>query len=172
MTALHAPIAPSVNDIDVQEFRRTLGCFATGVAVVTTQGNDRRPVGLTISSFNSVSMAPPLILWSLSLDSPSLPAFRANDCFAINILSAEQAGLARHFATPQDDKFDKVDWSWGPTGVPLLKDCSAVLQCRSYRRYEGGDHEIFLGEVIGSDMTDRPGLVFSRGRFCRADQEI
>lgn len=172
MTALHAPIAPIVNELDTQEFRKTLGCFATGVAVVTTCGSNGRPVGLTISSFNSVSMAPPLILWSLSLNSPSLPAFRDQDCFAVNILSAEQVKLARHFATPQDNKFDNVDWSWGPTGAPLLADCSAVLQCRSYRRYEGGDHEIFLGEVIGLDMTELPGLVFSRGIFCQTEQVV
>lgn len=172
MTALHEPIAPIVNELDLRAFRETLGCFATGVAIATTASRDRRPVGLTISSFNSVSMAPPLILWSLSLNSPSLSAFRDHDHFSVNILSAEQADLARHFATPQDNKFESVNWNWGPTGTPVLEECSAVMQCRSYRRYEGGDHEIFLGEVIGLNMTGRPGLVFSRGKFCRAEQAV
>ena len=153
-----------------RELRDVLGCFATGVAVVTTRGEGGAPVGLTINSFNSVSLDPPLVLWSLSLNAPSLGAFRANGAFAVNILSERQANLARKFARPASDKFAGVDWEPGCADVPLIAGAAARLECRTWRRYEGGDHEIIIGEVIAMAATDKAPLIFHRGRFARADE--
>lgn len=156
--------------IGTRELREVLGCFATGVAVVTTLGDRWAPVGVTINSFNSVSLEPPLVLWSLALESPSLGAFRAHRAFAINILSVDQARIGRQFANPAPDKFAGVDWEPGFRGVPLLADAAARLECRTWRRYEGGDHEIIIGEVIAMAATEKAPLVFHRGRFARVDE--
>lgn len=156
--------------IGSRELRDVLGCFATGVSVVTTRGEGGAPVGLTINSFNSVSLDPPLVLWSLALTAPSLSAFRAHRAFAVNILSETQAGLARKFARPASDKFAGVDWKPGYADVPLIAGAAARLECRTWRRYEGGDHEIIIGEVIAVAATDRAPLIFHRGRFVRADE--
>lgn len=161
MTA-YARIAPQ---IDPRELRRSLGCFPTGVAIVTTRDAAGAPVGLTISSFNSVSMDPPLILWSLGLNAASLPVFRAAGGFAINVLSADQADLPRHFSSPVEDRFSGVPWRIGAGGFPVLTEAAAVFECRTYARHDGGDHEIFLGEVLYHAASDRVPLVFGKGRL-------
>lgn len=160
MTAMTA-----IPAIDVADFRRTLGCFPTGVAIVTTADQDGAPIGLTISSFNSVSMDPPLILWSLSLNAASLPVFRASGGFAINILSADQAELPRLFSSPVEERFAGLNWQPGFGGHPVLNDAAAVIECRTYARYDGGDHEIILGEALRHRATDRTPLVFGKGRL-------
>ncbi len=158
---------------DSAMFRETLGCFATGVVVAATRGDKNAPVGLTINSFTSVSLDPPLILWSIALSAPSLSAFREHSAFTINILSKEQQSLCMQFAKPSDNKFKGVDWRPGYQEAPIICDALAVLQCKTYRRYEGGDHEIFVGEVIKMDFTDRKPLVFHRGQFVElADEKI
>lgn len=151
--------------IDVADFRRTLGCFPTGVAIVTTCDADGAPVGLTISSFNSVSMDPPLVLWSLALNAASLPTFRASEGFAINILSADQAHLPKVFSSPVDERFADLDWQNGISGAPVLNDAAAVIECRTYARYDGGDHEIMLGEVLRHRSSDLIPLVYGKGRL-------
>ncbi len=152
-------------NFDASSLRETLSHFPTGVVVAATCGDGGAPVGLTISSFNSVSLEPPLILWSLALTAPSLSAFRAHDSFSINILSSEQQALCMQFAKPSEDKFSGVDWRPGHGGAPVIQNALAVLECQVYRRYEGGDHEIYVGEVIQIDSTDRKPLVFHRGQF-------
>ena len=151
--------------IEAAELRAALGCFATGVIVVTTLGDQGVPVGLTINSFNSVSLDPPLVLWSLANAAPSAGAFRNHDGFAINILADDQIALCRQFARPSDDKFDGVSFWSGYSDVPLIAGAAAHLQCRAYARYPGGDHEIHLGEVVGYSISDKNPLVFHRGRF-------
>ena len=151
--------------IDVADFRQTLGCFPTGVAIVTTNDAGGAPVGLTISSFNSVSMDPPLILWSLALNAASLPVFQASEGFAINILSADQAHLPKVFSSPVDERFADLDWQNGIGGSPVLNDAAAVIECRTYARYDGGDHEIMLGEVMGHRSSDLIPLVYGKGRL-------
>jgi len=145
--------------------RQTLGCFPTGVVVATTIGDGGAPVGLTINSFSSVSLDPPLILWSLALTAPSLSAFQTHKGFAINILSEEQQDECMQFSRPSENKFEGINWQPGYEGVPLLDNALAVLQCRTYQRYEGGDHEIYLGEVMEMDSTDKAPLVFHRGKL-------
>ena len=155
--------------IDGRVLRDALGCFATGIAVVTTCAADGTPIGLTVNSFNSVSLDPPLILWSISLAAPSIAAFRAHNAFAVNILAADQNALCMRFATPADDKFDGVDWCPGHEQVPLIDGAIAQFECRTYARHPGGDHEIVLGEVVAFRSDDRPPLVMCRGRMARPE---
>ena len=150
---------------DPKMLRRALGCFPTGVAVVTTVGTDGAPIGLTISSFNSVSMDPPLILWSLTRQAGSLEAFKSHGAFAVNVLSAEQEPLCRHFAGAEGDRFADLAWRPGIKGIPVLEGAVAVFECRNWALYPGGDHEIFLGEVIRYDHWDTVPLVFGKGRL-------
>lgn len=156
---------PIPAQIDPRDFRRALGCFPTGVAIVTTLTRDRTPLGLTISSFNSVSMEPPLILWSLGLTAASLPVFRENAGFVINVLSADQADLPKIFSSPVEDRFSAVDWHPGIAGRPVIDGAAAVFECRTYARYDGGDHEIIVGEVLDYTASDRVPLVFGKGRL-------
>ncbi|MEM8665427.1 MAG: flavin reductase family protein [Pseudomonadota bacterium] len=151
--------------IDPRELRRALGCFPTGVAVVTTLSETGAPIGVTVSSFNSVSMDPPLILWSLTARAGSLSAFKAHGAFAVNVLSAEQEPLCRHFATATGDRFQDVDWRAGIDGIPVLEGAVAVFECRNWAVYPGGDHEIFLGRVVRYDHFDSVPLVFGKGRL-------
>ncbi|MGI9388079.1 MAG: flavin reductase family protein [Methyloligellaceae bacterium] len=145
--------------------RRVLGCFATGVAVATTVGEKGAPVGLTVNSFNSVSLSPPLILWTISLSAPSRRAFCAHPAFAINILSNEQRDLCAQFSRPSDNKFAGVAYKAGFEGVPILTNSLATLECRIYRRDHGGDHQIYLGEVINLAASDKAPLIVHRGQF-------
>lgn len=161
------PVGAGAKRIDQRELRDVMGAFATGVAVVTTLSERGRPVGLTVNSFNSVSLDPPLVLWSLSLSAPSLAAFRTHDYFAVNILSEHQIDLCRQFAVPSPDKFAGVVTTPGVGGVPLIKDVAAILECRTYARYPGGDHEIYVGEILSLRAEDRSPLVIHRGAFKR-----
>jgi 3-hydroxy-9,10-secoandrosta-1,3,5(10)-triene-9,17-dione monooxygenase reductase component len=151
--------------IDLDELRSALGCFATGVVVVTTVGDRGAPVGLTINSFNSVSLDPPLVLWSLANTAPSIGAFRTHGDFAINILAADQIDVCKQFARPALNKFSGVDYRAGYNGVPLIDGSAAQFECRAWATYPGGDHEIHLGEVVGIRTSERPPLLFHRGRF-------
>ena len=149
-----------------QEFRAALGMFATGVTIVTAVTAEGQPIGLTASSFNSVSLDPPLVLWSLASAAASLPAFRAGSHYAINILSAEQKSLAERFALKGADRWSGVSWDMGAGGAPLLHGAAATFECFNRSRYEEGDHVIFVGEV--ERCTWRPGaapLLFHGGRF-------
>jgi len=152
-------------DFNSELLRKALGCFPTGVVVVTTRGDNNAPVGITVNSFSSVSLDPPLILWSIALNAPSLSAFREHPGFTINILSEEQKELGLQFARPSENKFEGVDWHTGYEDTPILDNALAVLQCKTYQRYEGGDHEIYLGEVVKINFTEKQPLVFHRGQF-------
>ena len=145
--------------------REALGHFATGVTVVTTVGDDGAPVGLAVNSFASVSLDPPLVVWSLSLNAPSLRAFRQHESFAINILCDQSKDVALHFGRPSEDKFAGIDWQAGHNGVPVLESAAAVIQCRTASRLPGGDHEIYLGEVMDFHRTEKAPLLFHKGKF-------
>lgn len=161
--------APTSGDppvgFDPRDFRNALGTFVTGVTVVTTLAEDGRPVGLTCNSFSSVSLTPPLILWSLSLYSPNLQAFLKAATFAVNVLAADQIELSRKFATPRSDKFAGVIWHAGALGAPLLPGAAATLECRNEARHYTGDHVILIGEVVRYAYRDVEPLVFARGRY-------
>ncbi|RCW70371.1 flavin reductase [Pseudorhodoferax soli] len=153
--------------IDPKLFRQLLGCFPTGVAVITTTTADGKPVGLTCNSFSSVSLEPPLVLFSLRKASSLLGSFVAAERFAINILSQSQDALSGRFASSKiADKFEGVDWAPGPLGTPLIDDCLASFECRVHARHEAGDHDIFIGEVrhMGTGSSEH-ALVFYKGAY-------
>ena len=158
--------------VDLQEFRSALGSFATGVTVVTTAINDQIPVGVTASSFNSVSLDPPLVLWSLAKKSMSLSAFRDSGHFAVHILSSAQEDLSNSFAKSGADKFDGINWQPGKLGSPTLDEFAAKFECRTVHQYEGGDHIIFVGEVVAFDKRDHAPLVFHGGKYAEARPRI
>jgi flavin reductase (DIM6/NTAB) family NADH-FMN oxidoreductase RutF len=148
------------------DLRDILGQFATGVAVVTSTDKGNYPIGMTINSFASVSLDPPLILWSLRTSSYYYPNFRNNGNFAISVLSEDQKELCKLFAGKQQEKFSQVDHYFGDLGIPILGGSIAHLECEKRFEYEAGDHVIFVGEVIhfGSEEVRRP-LVFHGGSF-------
>jgi 3-hydroxy-9,10-secoandrosta-1,3,5(10)-triene-9,17-dione monooxygenase reductase component len=147
------------------DFRKALGSFTTGVTVVTTRGTDDNDVGLTANSFNSVSLDPPMILWSLGKNALSMSHFRAAEYFAVHILSEDQESISGQFAKRGVDKFADVDIERGPGNVPLLKHCAARFICKTAHQYEGGDHLIFVGEVIDFAQWERAPLLFHSGRY-------
>ena len=149
-------------------FRRTMGLFATGVTIVTVRAPGGEPIGVTANSFSSVSLDPPLVLWSLAKNARSLDAFMATEYFAIHILSAGQDDLSNRFASRGEDKFAGIAVEEGLGGAPLLADCSARMQCRTVHRYEGGDHIIFVGEVVDLVSSDVTPLVFQAGKYALA----
>ncbi|WP_299484223.1 flavin reductase family protein [uncultured Roseibium sp.] len=151
--------------IDPKALRQTLACFPTGVAIATTRSRTDEPIGVTISSFNSVSMDPPLVLWSLARKAGSLAEYKAHPGFAINILSHEQADLCRLFASTERDRFSGLEWVEGVHGVPCLKDCAATLECETQAVHEGGDHEIFIGRVLAHMNSDKTPLAFGKGQL-------
>jgi flavin reductase (DIM6/NTAB) family NADH-FMN oxidoreductase RutF len=152
-------------EFDSRQFRNALSQFATGVTVITTRLPDGSFLGLTASSFNSVSLAPPLVLWSLSQNASSLPVFTGNSHYVINILSGQQAVLAERFAMRINNRFEGVDFVLSHTGLPILKGVSAWFECHNRSRYPEGDHVIFVGEVERCDVSPQPALVFHGGKF-------
>ncbi|VAV89317.1 Nitrilotriacetate monooxygenase component B [hydrothermal vent metagenome] len=155
-----------------QEFRSALGSFATGVTVVTSADKDGAPVGVTASSFNSVSLDPPLVLWSLAKSSLSSETFCSSGHFAIHVLSASQEELSNSFAKSGADKFAEVNWSPGTLGSPLMDDYAALFQCKTLHQYEGGDHVILVGEVVEFDQKDQAPLLFHGGRYAESRPKI
>lgn len=150
----------------VSSFRAALGRFATGVTIVTARGADGTLVGLTANSFNSVSLSPPLVLWSLSRQAQSLPVFHSGSHYAIHVLGAHQRELAERFATRGIDRWAGVAHQPGVSGAPLIDGAVAVFECFNRSRYEEGDHIIFVGEVEHcSHRTDAPPLLYHGGRF-------
>ena len=149
-----------------QEFRKALGMFATGVTIVTARGTDGQVIGLTANSFTSVSLSPPLVLWSLSRAAASMSVFSAGSHYAINVLAADQKALAERFAARGVDRWAGVTFDTGAGGAPLLHGAAAVFECFNRSRYEEGDHVIFIGEV--ERCAHRAGaspLLFHGGQY-------
>jgi len=166
-------MADAAAHFDALEFRKALGTFPTGVAVVTTRAANGAFVGLTINSFSSLSLEPPLVLWSLQLASPSLGAFDRARHFAVNILAEGQVELSRRFASQVPNKFSDLEVHAGIEGVPLIAGCAARLECRAAARHNGGDHVLFIGQVerFEYDARKRP-LVFYAGRYHAAGSDL
>lgn len=150
---------------DSRELRKVLGSFVTGVTVITALDAQGKPHGLTANSFSSVSLDPPLILWSQSLAAPSHPVFRDADRFVVNILADDQVDISNRFARGSQDKFAGLHTEPGIAGVPLIPGCSAYLECRRVNSFPGGDHMVFLGEVERIAHAGRQPLVFGGGRY-------
>lgn len=157
---------------DRKAFRRALGHFATGVTVITARiPGASGHVGITANSFNSVSLDPPLVLWSLERAALSLPVFEQAGEFVVNVLAADQVALSNRFAgRGQGDKFRGVRWREGLGGAPVLFGCAATFQCRRRLAHDGGDHVIFLGEVVEFADHGLPGLVYHRGAYAVSER--
>jgi 3-hydroxy-9,10-secoandrosta-1,3,5(10)-triene-9,17-dione monooxygenase reductase component len=156
--------------LDLRAFRNALGQFATGVTIVTARDVSGERVGATVSSFNSVSLDPPMVLWSLDKRAHSRAIFEASTHFAVHVLRLEQQELARRFATRGANKFEGLGCDVGLGDVPLLSDCAACFECETKHRYDGGDHLIFVGEVQRFAHAASPPLVFHGGAFAQARQ--
>ena len=161
MTDALIPLAPH----DSRALRNAFGRFGTGVTVITIQ-SDLGPLGMTVNSFSSVSLDPPLVLWCAGHTSKRHDAFVKAEHFCIHILGADQEGVANHFATQGHD-FSEFDWKDGPSGAPELTGCVAAFHCARYAVHPAGDHTLILGEVkqAAARPDDRKGLLFERGRF-------
>jgi flavin reductase (DIM6/NTAB) family NADH-FMN oxidoreductase RutF len=151
--------------IDPRDFRNALGTFGTGVTIVTAMADDGKPYGVTCNSFASVSLNPPLVLWSLGMFSQGLTIFQNASHFTVNVLGASQRALAAQFATSSEDKFAGVKWTPGLGKAPVLANSVANFQCRAADRYYGGDHVIFLGAVEDYSYNREEPLLFARGGY-------
>jgi 3-hydroxy-9,10-secoandrosta-1,3,5(10)-triene-9,17-dione monooxygenase reductase component len=160
-------VVKKTKTFDRLDFRKALGSFPTGVTIISARTAEGRLVGVTCSSFNSVSLDPPLILWSLAKNSYSRAAFETTPNWAVNLLSSDQETLSNQFAKAGNDKFASVETEAGIAGVPLLKGCCARFQCATEFIYEGGDHIIVVGRVLAFDRSDRLPLVFHSGQYNR-----
>ncbi|MCW8193188.1 flavin reductase [Proteobacteria bacterium 005FR1] len=149
-------------------FRDALSTFTTGVTIITTRTEEGEAIGITANSFNSVSLDPPLVLWSLDKSAFSLPAFTNNKHWNVHVLSVEQEALSGRFASRGMDKFKGLELDEGINDIPFLPNCTARFQCRTAYIYEGGDHVIFVGEVLGFDKSDLPPLAFQSGQYALA----
>ena len=154
-----------LTSFDSRQLRNVLGTFTTGVTIVTTRDANGVPHGVTANSFSSVSLEPPLVLWSQALTSRSLPAFRDSDHFAVNILADDQVAVSQHFARQQEDKFANMEYSDGLGGVPVLQGTVAHFECVKVASYPAGDHIIYLGRVERVSHSGRRPLAFAHGRY-------
>lgn len=150
---------------DTKALRNALGRFTTGVTIITCLGADGQPVGLTANSFNSLSLDPALVLWSLRQNSPSLPVFQQASHFAVNVLAEAQVDLSRRFASQTPDKFAEGAWTAGEGGAPVLTGCTAVFECESVSHQTAGDHQLFIGRVLRLSEAPVPPLLFQAGHY-------
>jgi 3-hydroxy-9,10-secoandrosta-1,3,5(10)-triene-9,17-dione monooxygenase reductase component len=158
-----AGVDPTGTEEARRQFRDTLGHFCTGVTIMTTRSPAGDPIGITVSSFNSLSLEPPLVLWSIANASVSYAAFQVGDAFAVNVLSADQERLATKFARTGDDKFRDVNVHLGLNDVPLIEGCVVYFECLTEARYPGGDHDIIVGRVRRIFNIGKAPLLFHIG---------
>lgn len=154
-----------MTQIDSREFRNALGQFATGVTVITTRDAEGQPVGMTANSFSSLSLEPPLVLWSIAKTSSNYAVFAEANHFAIHVLSAEQQSLSGQFARKDIDRFDGIEFETNDSGTPLLAEFLSRFECTTEHRYDGGDHLILVGRVQDLATGDGDPLLFFRGNF-------
>ncbi|MDE1165649.1 MAG: flavin reductase [Pseudomonas sp.] len=154
-----------MSEFDTRAFRRALGNFATGVTVVTAATANGRKVGVTANSFNSVSLDPPLVLWSIDKRSNSHEVFEEASHFAVNVLAADQIDLSNNFARPKDDRFAEIEYQPGEGGSPVFADCAARFHCEKFQQVDGGDHWIMIGKVLAFDDFGRSPLLYHQGAY-------
>lgn len=157
--------ATSLPTIDGKELRNALGNFATGITVITARSDNGETIGITANSFNSLSIDPPLILWSLDKRSLSYPIFSVVKYFSINVLASDQMDISNHFATQQKDKFSSIDYEAGLGGAPLLKGCVARFQCSTKDIIDAGDHWLFIAQVEAFDTHTKSPLCYHKGSY-------
>jgi flavin reductase (DIM6/NTAB) family NADH-FMN oxidoreductase RutF len=152
-------------NFDARSFRNALGSFATGITVVTSVGPDGEPLGFTANSFNSVSLEPPLVLFSLDRGAYSLKAFEAAGVFAINVLREDQQEVSTSFARALSNKWDGVPFETWETGCPIFTEALANFECETTSMHDGGDHVIFVGRVLALRTTEGRPLLYFRGAY-------
>ena len=156
----------SKSTVSASDLRQAMSYYLTGVTVVTMTKPDGEPYGLTVNSFNSVSLSPPLILWSLDNSNSQLSFFKNSAGYAINIMAADQGQICRRFASQENDRFNGVDWGFGEFGQPLISNALAHIECWPWQVYNGGDHTIFVGEVASAQHSpNRAAAAFFRGQL-------
>ena len=148
-----------------EALRKAFSKFSTGITIVTAMDNDENPIGMTVNSFSSVSLDPPLVLWSIGKKQPSYELFLNSKGYAVNILSKKQIKLCNHFASSLENKFDNINWKLSENGFPLLNDTIACFDCIKWNDYAGGDHTILVGKVTSSDKTNMKPLTFWNGQI-------
>ena len=151
--------------MDTRPLRNALGRFTTGVTIVTCCDAQGQFVGLTANSFNSLSVDPPRVLWSLRSVSPSVAAFEAAPRFAVNVLAEAQVDLSRRFASKAEDRFAEGAWALGEHGAPVLAGSAAVFECELVSQQVAGDHRLFIGRVLACTESALPPLVFQAGHY-------
>ena len=165
-----APVKSAEGEaFDSRDLRNALGAFGTGVTIITARNRAGKLVGLTANSFSSVSLVPPLVLWSASLFAQSLPAFQEGSHFVVNVLAFDQSELSNRFAKQHEDKFADTDHIIAECGAPIVIGSAAHFECRNEFRHYGGDHIIFIGQVERYAYTDKPTLLFCRGKYMRGE---
>ena len=153
--------------LDRDVFRKTCARFATGIAIATVSGSDGLPYGITVNSFTSVSAAPPLVLVCIDYRSSVLAHFRGSAWYAINVLSEGQQELSERFATRVPDRFQNLGWKRGASGVPVIDDCLATMECSVVQTVEAGDHAIFIAEVIRAEAREGNPLLYFGSAYRR-----
>jgi flavin reductase (DIM6/NTAB) family NADH-FMN oxidoreductase RutF len=161
-------IEVSEKQFDTRELRNVLGSFGTGVTVVTTVGASGERIGLTANSFSSVSLDPPIVLWSLGKKSSNLSVFHESGRFVINVLGVDQMHLSNQFAKPADDRFAGVECKIGLGGLPVIHGCAANIECETISAQEVGDHVLFLGKIVNYTHVKKESLLFCNGAYARA----
>jgi len=151
---------------DARDFRNAMGCFATGVTVVTSHNRVGEPLGVTVNSFSSVSLDPPLILFSLALVGGHCQEFLSSGQFAVNILTPEQRPLSERFSTPRENRFENIDYVLGENGSPIFPESLAVFECSTHAAHDAGDHTVFICRVTHVHMSERDSaLLFHKGQY-------
>lgn len=151
-------------DFDQRTLRNAMGCYPTGVTVVTTQSM-QGPLGMTANSFASVSLDPPLVLWSPARKSERFKAFEAAEHFVVHVLASDQQDISNAFATAGLEPFAQIAHRPGLGGAPVIDHCAAVFQCRHAAGYDGGDHLIVVGEVLSIEQTEKSPLLYHKGAY-------
>lgn len=159
-TQINAP-----QKIDPRELRNCFGKFATGITVITSNTKNGKKIGLTVNSFSSLSIDPPMILWSLDNRSFNLEDLKEASHFAVNVLASDQMEISNNFASRAEDKFDGIEIFDGKNGMPILKDTVAYLECKNVNQYPGGDHTIFVGEVVNFEISNKKPLLYANGQY-------
>ena len=157
---------------DKRDLRTALGSFGTGVTVVTSGNFQSRLVGVTANSFSSVSLEPPIVLWSLVSSSPSLEVFDATGRFVINVLALEQMNLSKQFSKTLEDKFAGVEYTEGLGDLPVIQNCVATFECKTIQRTVVGDHVLFLGQVENYIYENRTPLLFCQGNYMQVAEAL
>jgi len=151
--------------VSAEDFRRACGRFATGVTIASVVDREGTPHGLTVNSFTSVSLDPPLLLVALAHSASVMDAFRDARFFAVNVLAAGQRALSDRFARKGRDRFDGLDWHAGETGAPLLPDTLAEIECAIRYRFTAGDHDLIVGEMVRATIHEGEPLLYFSGRY-------